>query len=186
MEAQGLPILNSKNNPMCMLGIVTCPLWTSGLDDLQSPFLTPPFYDFAMSSIHSPIHSTFTEHLTRTCATCYQGKARSLYQVSIECHVSVGNNIGDMYIYTHMCRHAKLLHLCPALWKPHGLYPTRLSVHGILQVRILEWVAMLSFRGSSWPRDWTCGCVPYISCIGRRVLLPLASRGKPMCVCMCV
>ena len=28
-------------------------------------------------------------------------------------------------------------------------------VHGILQARILEWVAMPSPRGSSWPRDWT-------------------------------
>ena len=30
------------------------------------------------------------------------------------------------------------------------------SVHGILQARILEWVAMPSSRGSSWPRDKTC------------------------------
>ena len=29
------------------------------------------------------------------------------------------------------------------------------SVHGILQARILEWVAMASSRGSSWPRDRT-------------------------------
>ena len=29
------------------------------------------------------------------------------------------------------------------------------SVHGILQARILEWVAMPSSRGSSWPRDQT-------------------------------
>ena len=29
------------------------------------------------------------------------------------------------------------------------------SVHGILQARILEWVAMLSNRGSSQPRDPT-------------------------------
>ena len=29
------------------------------------------------------------------------------------------------------------------------------SVLGILQVRILEWVAMPSSRGSSWPRDQT-------------------------------
>ena len=28
------------------------------------------------------------------------------------------------------------------------------SVHGILQARILEWVAMLSSRESSQPRDW--------------------------------
>ena len=31
------------------------------------------------------------------------------------------------------------------------------SVHGILQARILEWVAMLSSRGSSQPRDQTHG-----------------------------
>ena len=42
------------------------------------------------------------------------------------------------------------------------------SVHGVLQVKILEWVAMPSSRGSSWPRDWTH--VSYISCIGRQVL----------------
>ena len=29
------------------------------------------------------------------------------------------------------------------------------SVHGILQARILEWVAMPSSRGSSPPRDWS-------------------------------
>ena len=29
------------------------------------------------------------------------------------------------------------------------------SVHRILQARILEWVAMSSSRGSSWPMDWT-------------------------------
>ena len=44
----------------------------------------------------------------------------------------------------------------------------RISVHGILQARILEWVAMPSSRGSSWPRDWTH--VSYISCTGRCVL----------------
>ena len=34
------------------------------------------------------------------------------------------------------------------------------SVHGILQARILEWVAMPSSKGSSQPRVWTC--VSYI------------------------
>ena len=42
------------------------------------------------------------------------------------------------------------------------------SVHGIFQVRILEWVAMPSSRGSSQPRDGTH--ISYISCISRRVL----------------
>ena len=38
--------------------------------------------------------------------------------------------------------------------------PPGSSVHGILQARILEWVAMPSSRGSSGPRDRTC-----VSCI---------------------
>ena len=32
--------------------------------------------------------------------------------------------------------------------------PPSSSIRGILQERILEWVAMPSSRGSSWPRDW--------------------------------
>ena len=34
------------------------------------------------------------------------------------------------------------------------------SAHGILQARLLEWVAISSSRGSSQPRDWT-----HISCV---------------------
>ena len=33
--------------------------------------------------------------------------------------------------------------------------PMDYTVHGILQARILEWVAFLFSRGSSKPRDWT-------------------------------
>ena len=37
------------------------------------------------------------------------------------------------------------------------------SVHGILQAWLLEWVAMLSSRGFSWPRDRTwVSCVSHI------------------------
>ena len=41
-----------------------------------------------------------------------------------------------------------------SLW-PHGLLPTRLSVHGIFQARGLEWVAISFSRRSSQPRDRT-------------------------------
>ena len=37
----------------------------------------------------------------------------------------------------------------------HRLWTSSSSVHGILQARILEWVAISSSRGSSQPRDWT-------------------------------
>ena len=43
--------------------------------------------------------------------------------------------------------------------------PPDSSVHGILQARILESVAISFHRGSSQPRDQT-----HVSCIGRRVL----------------
>ena len=45
--------------------------------------------------------------------------------------------------------------LCLAIQScPDGSLPGS-SVHGILQARILEWVAVLFFRGSSQPRDQT-------------------------------
>jgi len=51
---------------------------------------------------------------------------------------------------------------------PMDYSPPGSSVHGMLQARILTWVAMPSSPGSSWPSDWTC--VSYISCTGKRVL----------------
>ena len=51
------------------------------------------------------------------------------------------------------------------------------SVHGILQERILEWVAMPSSRGSSRPRDWTC--VSCVSCTGTQVLYHYYHLGSP-------
>jgi len=47
------------------------------------------------------------------------------------------------------------------------------SVHGILQARILEWVAVSSSRGSSWLRGWTWGSC--VSCIGRQIVYNLES-----------
>ena len=48
-------------------------------------------------------------------------------------------------------RHTKSLQLCLALCDPMGCSLTGSSVYGILQARILEWVAMPSTRGSSQP-----------------------------------
>ena len=43
---------------------------------------------------------------------------------------------------------------CPTLCDPMNCSLPGSSVHGILQARILEWVAMSFSRWSSWPRDW--------------------------------
>ena len=47
------------------------------------------------------------------------------------------------------------------------------SVHGILQARIPEWVAISFSRGSSQPRDWT-----KVSCIAGRFFTVWATRLK--------
>ena len=44
----------------------------------------------------------------------------------------------------------KVAQLCPTLCEPMNY-----TVHGILQARMLEWVAVAFSRGSSQPRDWT-------------------------------
>ena len=72
---------------------------------------------------------------------------------------------------------AKSRQSCPTLCDPMDCSPSGFSVHGILQVRILEWVAMPSSRGPCPPRDQTH--VSYISCIGRQVLYPWCHVGSP-------
>ena len=52
---------------------------------------------------------------------------------------------------------------CPTLCDPMNCSPSGSYVHGILQARILEWVAMPFSRGSSWPRNQT-----RVSCISGR------------------
>ena len=63
---------------------------------------------------------------------------------------------------------AKALQLCPSLCHPVNCSLPGSSVHGILQARILEWVAMPASRVSSWLRDQTHICC--ITCIGRWIL----------------
>ena len=57
---------------------------------------------------------------------------------------------------------------CPTLCDAMDCSSPGSSAHGLLQARILEWLAMLSSRGFFQPRHRTG--VPYVSCVGRRVL----------------
>ena len=69
---------------------------------------------------------------------------------------------------------------CLALCDSMDCSPSGSSVHGILQARILEWVAISSSRRSFWPRDQTH--ISYVSCIGVLVLYLLKPPRKPFCV----
>ena len=68
-------------------------------------------------------------------------------------------------------------HSCPTLCDPMDCSPPGASVPGILQAWILEWVAMPSSRGSSWPRIWTCASC--VSCIAGR-FFTAQPPGKPL------
>ena len=71
-----------------------------------------------------------------------------------------------------ICVHVVLVpQLCLTLCDPVDYRPLGSSVHGILQARILEWVAIPFSRGSSWPRDQT-----WVSHIAGRFFIIWATR----------
>ena len=65
------------------------------------------------------------------------------------------------------------------LCDPVDYNPPGSSVHGILQVRILEWVAIFSSRGSSRPKDQSLLCCT----VGR--FFTREAPGKPSCYPFC-
>ena len=84
-----------------------------------------------------------------------------------------------IYLFIYVCMSVLCVLCCFShvqLFEPHGLYPARLLCPlsmGILQARILKWVAMPSSRGSFQPRDKT-----QVSHTAGR-LYRLSHRGSP-------
>ena len=84
-----------------------------------------------------------------------------------------------VWILTCVC--AKSLQSCLTLCDHMDCSPPGSSVRGIFQAKILEWVAMLFSRGSSWCRDWTCiSCAPALQ-VGS---LLLSHWGSPLGICL--
>ena len=81
------------------------------------------------------------------------------------------------------CMHTKSLQLCLTLCNPmdHSLLGS--SVHGILQARLLEWVAMTSSRGASQLRDQTH--ISYVSLIGGWFFTTNTTWEAQKCPVMC-
>ena len=77
-----------------------------------------------------------------------------------------------------LCMLAKLLQSYPTRCDPMDSSPPGSSVHGILQARILEWVATSFSMVSSQPRDQNQ--VSCFSCIGRWVLYHWATWEVPL------
>ena len=85
-------------------------------------------------------------------------------------------------ILVQLCTCASSLNLCPTLCDPVDCSLPGSSIHGILQARILEWVAIPFSRGSSQLRDRT-----HVSCFLHWQVgsLPLAPPGKPQLCTHC-
>ena len=60
---------------------------------------------------------------------------------------------------------------CLTLWCSMDCSLPGFSVHGVLQERILEWVAISFSRASPWTRDWSL-----VSCVGRWILYRWATK----------
>ena len=60
----------------------------------------------------------------------------------------------NIYLYVNVYK-VKVTQSCPTLCDPTDCSPPGFSVHGILQARILECIAIPFSRGSSQPRDQT-------------------------------
>ena len=82
------------------------------------------------------------------------------------------------FMYIFIC--AKLLQLCPTLCAPMD---TQASLSArLLQARVLECIAVPSFKGSSRPRNWTH--ISCTSCIAGRFFTHCATWEAPDCKCI--
>ena len=71
----------------------------------------------------------------------------------------------------HIWVKVKVIQLCLTFQDPMVYSPPGSSLHGILQARILEWVAIPLSKGSSQPRDQT-----WVSCIAGKFFTVRATR----------
>ena len=94
------------------------------------------------------------------------------------CHIS-------MWISHTSCVHAMLIQSCPTLCDPMDGSPPGSSVHGILQARILEWVAISFSKGSSQPRDWICLSLSSPALVGRFFTTSAPWEGLFRHCCLC-
>ena len=111
--------------------------------------------------VGSHLVATKSDHLS-SCLTRRKQQLKNMWMT--ELHVWRTAECIELYA-------AKLCQLCPTLCDPIDSSPLGSSVYGILQARILEWVAIPFSRGSSQPKDGT-----RVSCIAGRFFTIWANR----------
>ena len=80
--------------------------------------------------------------------------------------ISISWNTGNIAVLSLSLEWVLITQACPTLCDPLDCNPPGSSVHGILQARILKWVAFPFSRGSSQPRYWI-----WVSCVTGRFFI---------------
>ena len=92
----------------------------------------------------------------------------SCYMFTLITAISLYHDTHHMLLIWFVCSVAQS---CLTLCDPVDCSTPGFSVHRIFQARILEWVAISFFRGSSWPRVLT-----WVFCMDRWILYQWATR----------
>ena len=107
------------------------------------------------------VHSEFGVELMIDVQETKHMKTKAIFHSELREEVfffKKNSMIQQQRVFTQLYSYVYILLLClaqswPTLSDPMDCSPPGSSVHGILQARILEWVAILFSRGSSPPRD---------------------------------
>ena len=102
----------------------------------------------------------------------FQERSESSYYPSVSCHKSLLLTSHPSPSIPLQC--VLVTQSCPTLCEPLDCGPPGSSVHGILQARVIEWVAISSSMGSSWLRAQT-----QVSCIAGRFFTIWAALETP-------
>ena len=173
------PALYSHCSPEIALSNVTSvnSCWfSSSLLDFSATSLTMPFLKYPLPlvcpwccSSWGFVHPSDTSfHLL-----CSQALMEAFFKVLFSVYTPFLVDLG-CFLNSDYCIYESESVNCSVMsdsLQPHGQYPPGSSVHGILQARMLERVAIPFSRGSSQVRDWI-----QVSCIAGRFLTIWAIR----------
>ena len=124
--------------------------WTLGVGEEQGGLECCNSWGRKESDTTERLKWTEWEHILSQRSRCFFSLKREL-----ENGFSKSTDSKQCWLCGHIGFVAKLLQSCMTLCDPMDCSPPTSSEHEILQTRILEWVAMLSSKGASQPRDWT-------------------------------
>ena len=137
-------------------GIVIC------LHDTLNTFSLHSGRTYLLSLLHLGHVLDAYNPQTKKQSYCKELSVKLTYQLQ----APIGIHLLSKWTLTCVCMHAQSLQPCPTLFDPIVCRPPGSLVHGLLQARILQWVAIPFSRGSSRPRDGTC--ISSVSCIAGR------------------